>query len=159
MNIDSTIEDLEAQAYFASQIAKTDDTFSLIVEVELQQTEYETKCLSMALIGLDFVAGFLDAHLQTSTSWLLIPNNSISSITLSRGSLEESLVELSASAFIESKLRGASISIKQAGRVKPSQGKLVNILGNQLVLKSAGLQLLPLESIEWLAVDSLCTDS
>jgi hypothetical protein len=158
MNIDSTIEDLEAQAYFASQIAKTDDTFSLIVEVELQQTEYETKRLSMALIGLDFVAGFLEAHSQTSTSWLLIPNNSISSITLSRGSLEESLVELSASAFIESKLRGASISIKQDGRVKSFHGKLVNILGNQLVLKSAGVQLLPLESIEWLAVDSLSTD-
>ena len=80
MNIDSTIEDLEAQAYFASQIAKTDDTFSLIVEVELQQTEYETKRLSMALIGLDFVAGFLEAHSQTSTSWVLIPNNSINSI-------------------------------------------------------------------------------
>lgn len=107
MNIDSTIEDLEAQAYFASQIAKTDDTFSLIVEVELQQTEYETKRLSMALIGLDFVAGFLEAQSQTSISWLLIPNTSINSITLSRGSLEESLVELSASAFIESKLRGA----------------------------------------------------
>jgi hypothetical protein len=159
MNIDSTIEDLEAQAYFASQMTRSNDKFSLIVEVELQQTEYETKRLSMALIGLDFVAGFLEAHSQTSTSWLLIPNNSINSITLSHGSLEESLVELSASAFIESKLRGASISIKQAGRVKPSHGKLANMLGNQLVLKSAGVQLLPLESMEWLAVDSLSTDN
>ena len=159
MNIDSTIEDLEAQAYFASQITRSNDKFSLVINVELLKLEQQTKRLSMALIGLDFVAGFLEAHSQTSTSWLLIPNTSISSITLSRGSIEESLVELSASTFVESKLRGASISIKQAGRVKPSQGKLVNILGNQLVLKSSGLQLLPLESIEWLAVDSLCTDS
>ena len=158
MNIDSTIEDLEAQAYFASQITRSNDKFSLVINVELLKLEQQTKRLSMALIGLDFVAGFLEAHSQTSTSWLLIPNNSISSITLSRGSLEESLVELSASAFIESKLRGASISIKQAGRVKTSHGKLANMLGNQLVLKSAGVQLLPLESIEWLAVDSLCTD-
>jgi hypothetical protein len=155
MNIDSTIEDLEAQAYFASQLAKTNDTFSLVIEVELLKPEQQSKRLSMALIGLDFVAGFL----ERSTTWILIPNHSISSMTLQKGLLEESLVELSASAFIESKLRGASISIKQLGRVKPNQGKLTNILGNHIVLKASTLQVIPLESIEWLAVDSLSTEN
>ena len=154
MNIDSTIEDLEAQAYFASQLTRSNDKFSLVIDVELLKPEQQTKCLSMALIGLDFVAGFL----ERSTTWILIPNHSISSITLQKGLLEESLVELSASAFIDSRLRGASISIKQLGRVKPDNGKLTNILGNQLFLKASALQLIPLESIEWLAVDSLSTD-
>ena len=35
MNIDSTIEDLEAQAYFASQITRFNDKFSLVMDVEL----------------------------------------------------------------------------------------------------------------------------
>jgi hypothetical protein len=157
MDIDSTIEDLEAQAYFASQITRSCDKFSLVIDVELLKPEHQTKRLSMALIGLDFVAGFLDSHLQPSNTWIFIPNHSISSVTLKQGLLEESLVELSASAFIESRLRGASISIKQARRVKPNQGKLVKTLGNQLVLKVSTLQLIPLESIEWLAVDSFST--
>lgn len=154
MNIDSTIEDLEAQAYFASQMTRFNEKFSLVIDVELLKPEQQTKRLSMALIGLDFVAGFL----ERSITWILIPNHSISSITLQKGLLEESLVELSASAFIDSKLRVASIAIKQLGRVKPNQGKLVKILGNQLVLKASTLQVIPLESIEWLAVDSLSTD-
>ena len=111
--------------------------------------------MSIAIIGLDFVAGFL----ERSTTWLLIPNHSISSITLQNGLLEESLVDLSASEFIESRLRGASISIKQLGSVKPHQGKLTNIFGNQIVLKASTLKVIPLESIEWLAVDSLSTDN
>jgi len=155
MNIDSTIEDLEAQAYFASQITRSNDKFSLVMDVELLKPEQQSKRLSIAIIGLDFVAGFL----ERSTTWLLIPNHSISSMTLQKGLLEESLVELSASAFIDSKLKGSSISIKQLGRVKPNQGKLTNILGNQLVLKASTHQILPLESIEWLAVDSLGTDN
>ena len=154
MNIDSTIEDLEAQAYFASQMTRFNEKFSLVIDVELLKPEQQTKRLSMALIGLDFVAGFL----ERSITWILIPNHSISSITLQKGLLEESLVELSASAFIDSKLRVASIAIKQLGRVKPNQGKLVKILGNQLVLKASTLQVIPLESIEWLAVDSFSTD-
>jgi hypothetical protein len=155
MNIDSTIEDLEAQAYFASQLTRSNDKFSLVIDVELLKPEQQSKRLSIVIIGLDFVAGFL----ERSTTWLLIPNHSISSITLQNGLLEESLVELSASVFIESKLRGASISIKQWGSVKPNQGNLVKILGNQLFLKASTLQVIPLESIEWLAVDSLSTDS
>jgi hypothetical protein len=155
MNIDSTIEDLEAQAYFASQMTRSNDKFSLVIDVELLKPEQQTRRLSVALIGLDFVAGFLERR----TTWILIPNHSISSITLQKGLLEESLVELSASAFIESKLRGASISIKQLGRVKPNQGKLTNILGNQIVLKASTHQVIPLESTEWLAVDSLSTDN
>jgi hypothetical protein len=155
MNIDSTIEDLEAQAYFASQMTRSNDKFSLVLDVELLKPEQQSKRLSMALIGVDFVAGFL----ERSTTWILIPNHSISSINLQKGLLEESLVELSASAFIESKLRGASISIKQLGRVKPNQGKLTNILGNQIVLKASTHQVIPLESIEWLAVDSLSTEN
>jgi len=155
MNIDSTIEDLEAQAYFASQITRSNDKFSLVMDVELLKPEQQSKRLSIAIIGLDFVAGFL----ERSTTWLLIPNHSISSMTLQKGLLEESLVELSASAFIDSKLKGSSISIKQLGRVKPNQGKLTNILGNQLVLKASTHQIIPLESIEWLAVDSLGTDN
>jgi hypothetical protein len=155
MNIDSTIEDLEAQAYFASQMTRSNDKFSLVLDVELLKPEQQTRRLSMALIGLDFVAGFL----ERSTTWILIPNHSISSITLQKGLLEESLVELSASAFMDSKLRGASISIKQLDSAKPHQGKLANILGNQIVLKASTLQVIPLESIEWLAVDSLSTDN
>jgi len=158
MNIDSTIEDLEAQAYFASQITKTNDRCNLIIDVELFKPELQFERLSMALIGLDFVAGFLESRLQQSTAWILIPNHSIGSINLQKGLLEESLVELSASAFIESKLRGASISIKQFNRIKPFQGELVNILGNQLVLKTSRLELIPLESIERLTVDRLGTD-
>lgn len=155
MNIDSTIEDLEAQAYFASQLTRSNDKFSLVIDVELLKLEQQSKRLSMALIGWDFVSGFL----ERSTTWILIPNHSISSITLQRGLLEVSLVELSASAFVDSKLRGASSSIKQLGSIKPNQGKLVKILGNQLVLKASTLQVIPLESIEWLAVDSLSTDN
>jgi len=155
MNIDSTIEDLEAQAYFASQMTRSNDKVSLVIDVELLKPEQQTRRLSVALIGLDFVAGFL----ERSTTWILVPNHSISSITLQKGLLEESLVELSASAFMDSKLRGASISIKQLGRVKPNQGKLTNILGNQIVLKASTHQVIPLESIEWLAVDSLGTDN
>jgi hypothetical protein len=155
MNIDSTIEDLEAQAYFASQMTRSNDKVSLVIDVELLKPEQQTRRLSVALIGLDFVAGFL----ERSTTWILVPNHSISSITLQKGLLEESLVELSASAFMDSKLRGASISIKQLGRVKPNQGKLTNILGNQIVLKASTHQVIPLESIEWLAVDSLSTEN
>lgn len=155
MNIDSTIEDLEAQAYFASQVTRSNDKFSLVIDVELLKPEQQSKRLSMALIGLDFVAGFL----ERSITWILIPNHSISSITLHRGLLEESIVELSSSVFVDSKLRGASISIKQLGSAKPNQGKLAQIFGNQIVLKASTLQVIPLESTEWLAVDSLSTDN
>jgi len=159
MNIDSTIEDLEAQAYFASQVAKTNETFSLVIEVELAQPEQQAKLLNKGLVGLDFVAGFGEFQLQRGNKWILIPNHSINSITPLQGSLEESIVGLTALAFIDSKLRGALISVKQFNKVNTVQGKLVNMLGNHLVLKTNGLQLFPLESTEWLAVDSLSTDS
>jgi hypothetical protein len=159
MNIDSTIEDLEAQAYFASQTTFSTDKLTLIIDVELHNPERQTIRLSMAMVGFDFVAGFLKFQSQRNFTWVLIPNHSVNSIDIHQGSVEESIVEISASAFIISKLKDASISIKQFHRLKPSQGRLLNTLGNQLFTKGANLQIFPLEGIEWLAVDNLSADN
>ncbi len=159
MDIDSTIEDLEAQAYFASQQDKTANGFSLIVEVELQHNNQHSKGLSMALVGLDFVAGFQNTRGRQTTSWLLIPNQAIRNISVLQGSLDKAMVELSAAMFLDSKLRNANASIQQIDAAQILHGKLLSVFGNQLVLKANVLRLVPLESIQWLAVDSLGTAS
>ncbi len=159
MDIDSTIEDLEAQAYFASQQDKTANGFSLIVEVELHQNNHLIKVLSMALVGLDFVAGFQNTRGEITKSWLLIPNQAIRNVSVLQGSLDKAMVELSAAMFLDSKLSNENVSIHQIDAIQTLQGKLLSVFGNQLVLKANVLRFVPLESIQWLAVDSLSTTS
>lgn len=158
MDIDSTIEDLEAQAYFASKQGRTTKEFSLIVEVELHENNERAKHLSMALIGFDFVAGFQNTHQGQASSWLLIPNHAITKVLVIQGTPEPAMVELSAAMFIDSKLRKANVSLKQLNAVKPFQGRVHQVFGNQLILDSKGIKLVPLESVEWLAVDNLSTE-
>lgn len=159
MDIDSTIEDLEAQAYFASQQDRTTNEFSLLVEVELHKNTERTKSLSMALIGLDFVAGFQNSQQGQASSWLLIPNHAINKVIVIQGAPELAMVELSAAMFIDTKLRQAIVSLKQLDAVQPFQGRLNQVFGNHLVLDSKGMKLVPLECVQWLAVDSLSTEA
>lgn len=155
MNIDSTIEDLEAQAYFASKTETSIRSTPLSLEVISREEIEPAKRLSIALVGLDFVAGFTDTNYLNNTNWQLIPNTAVSSISVLFGDLESALVELTMSDFLASKLIREHVLIKIATNNSPAYGKLLQVFGNFAVVDSGSVQLIGLQSIQWLAVDKL----
>ena len=94
MNLESTLEDLEAQGYFASQIETNEvsDSICRLVRISFP-SDLPDKYLANPILGSDFIGGFVAN--QSSSAWRAVNLSSISHIeTLSGQNLLETKATL-----------------------------------------------------------------
>lgn len=156
MDIEATIEDLEAQAYFASLGATgIGDASKEIVQVNYSSPENPTCYLSRPLIGKDFIAGFDTKRQDGKSVWLLIPTTALQSVQSSLGEIE--VGELEAIHLLRGKLLGERIQVRLVNRVPAISGILIKVQENLLSIQLPSLSLIHvnLTAVQNLAVEKL----
>lgn len=156
MDIDATIEDLEAQAYFASLGApEVPETSKGIIQVNYLSPEDPSCFLSWPLIGKDFIAGFNSKGQGLKSAWLLIPISALQSMESTLGQIE--IGDLEALHFLTSKLLGASIQVRQMHRAPTISGVLIRVQENLLSIQlpSQNLIHVTLAGVQHLVVEKL----
>ena len=154
MNLESTLEDLEAQGYFASQPKlelKQNDSLASLVRLSFV-TEIADRYLASPILGSGFIGGFIANH--KSKHWVAINLTSISHIENLGGT---NLLETSATLMdiLELHLLQVPLDIGLAQiRVK---GKAVARQGNCICLETdeGRALVLPESSIVDLVVENL----
>jgi|GEM_PF-2420041 len=129
MNLESTLEDLEAQGYFASQIGSKQTAIPLVSRLVRISFAFQLadKYLTSPILGRNFIGGFLAN--QSSSAWHAINLKTISHIENIAG---ERLIEIPASLLeiIEQHLLHVPLEIglqqiRVTGKVTAIQGNCV----------------------------------
>jgi len=155
MDIEAAIEDLEAQAYFASIVSiQTQQPAKVILQVNLIERD-QTFFLSWSLIGKDFVAGFDTKAMGEKPVWLLIPMRSIAFIYSYFTEID--VTELFARDLLQGKLLGSKVAIRTSNNEAAISGLLVSVQENFLSLRLPSLQLVhfSIGSLKCLVVEKL----
>ncbi len=153
MDIEATIEDLEAQAYFASIGSPASSQGSgVVLRVHFNSAEAQISYLSWPLLGRDFIAGFDAKSVLNKPTWQLIPFSAVQSI---EGNVESNA--LFASELLESRLLGSRICIRHISGGPTSSGILTAVMGDLLSLQLASSQVIhfPFSSLRILVVEKL----
>jgi len=156
MDIEATIEDLEAQAYFASLgLPQRSQRSKARVQVNLNVENSEACLLSMPLIGADFLAGFSNISFGHNRAWLLIPNTAIQSFVIIEGEIESS--GESANNFLENRLLGAHLNISTLVNSPLISGIVLGSSDGLLRLRLVSMRELyvPMHSVKFLAVEKI----
>ena len=160
MNVESTIEDLEAQAYFASiETPSREHEETPIVRISFLALDEAEIFLKAPMLGTDFIAGFNLKSESASMHWLLIPIISIQRIAVISGSLQRVRIVISAEQVLNKKLIGSKVSISQGMSFPRLAGELIGKVDCLLELKHSGTSYLPISSIRFLLVEKFSTDS
>jgi hypothetical protein len=155
MDIEATIEDLEAQAYFASIVSiQTLQPAKVILQVNLIERA-QTFFLSWPLIGKDFVAGFDTKAIGEKPVWLLIPLTAVALINSYFTEIDVTL--LFARDLLQGKLLGSKVAIRTSNNERAISGLLVGVQENFLSLRLPSLQLVHFSfgSLKCLVVEKL----
>jgi len=158
MDIDAAIEDLEAQAYFASiGVAETPKYSKVIIQVDYISPESPTSYLSWPIIGKDFIAGFDAKGQDGKLAWLLIPTRALQSITSTFGEIE--MEELEAIGLLSKKVLGERVQVRFVNRSSAISGVLIRVQENFLSIRLPSLNLIHvnLSAVRYLAVEKLKT--
>jgi len=158
MNVESTIEDLEAQAYFASiETSSREHTETPIVRISFLALEEAELYLKAPMLGTDFIAGFNLKPEGGGMNWLLIPMSSIQRIDTLSGSLQQVRIVISAEHVTNQKLIGSKVSISQGMSFPKLVGELVEVVDGLLELEHSGTSHVPISSIRLLLVEKFST--
>ncbi len=135
MNIEATIEDLEAQGYFQSLTKQVSaKPKAKLIRVSYLNQEQSSVVLRAPIAGKDFVAGFTQ-----DMTWLLIPGRSIHAITLEEIKAELSWTRSTLEELLEEKLIGVQLKLKFHWPSPEINGELSGVdqgwlkIGNQQV--------------------------
>jgi hypothetical protein len=159
MNVESTIEDLEAQAYFASiETPSREHEETPVVRISVLALDEAEIYLKAPMLGADFIAGFNMKSESSSMHWLLIPKISIQRIDVISGSLQHVRIVISAEQVLNKKLIGSKVSISQGMSFPRLAGELVGAVDGLLELEHSGTSYLPISSIRFLLVEKFSTD-
>jgi hypothetical protein len=154
MNIDGLIEDLEAQAYFASTLTQESQLrvatckSLLVLRYGIQDTY-----LSFPLLGKDFIAGFQNRI--TRSSWVLIqdydslePQDCPSQLQLSKHSMKS---------VIDKHLIGVALRLKISSSDSECEGYILKTFGKviEFVSVNAKTTWVPINRIKYIVVDKL----
>jgi len=155
MDIEAAIEDLEAQAYFASIVSiQTQQPAKVILQVNLIERD-QTFFLSWPLIGKDFVAGFYTKATGEKPVWLLIPMTAVALINSYFTEID--VTELFARDLLQGKLLGSKVAIRTSNNEAAISGLLVSVQENFLSLRLPSWQLVhfSIGSLKCLVVEKL----
>lgn len=155
MDIEAAIEDLEAQAYFASIVSiQTQQPAKVILQVNLIERD-QTFFLSWPLIGKDFVAGFDTKAMGEKPVWLLIPMTAVAFIYSYFAEID--VTELFARDLLQGKLLGSKVAIRASNNEAAISGLLVSVQENFLSLRLPSWQLVhfSIGSLKCLVVEKL----
>lgn len=156
MDIEATIEDLEAQAYFASiGLPQRSQRSKVRAQVNLNVDNSEAFLLSMPLIGTDFLAGFSNITFGHSRAWLLIPNTAIQSFEILEGEIASN--GESANNFLQNRLLGAHLRISTLVNSPLISGIVLGSTDGWLRLQLVSMRELyvPMHSVKFLAVEKI----
>jgi len=158
MNVESTIEDLEAQAYFASiETSNREHTETPIVRISFLALEEAELYLKAPMLGTDFIAGFNLKPQGGGMNWLLIPITSIQQIAVISGSLQQVRIVISAEHVTNQKLIGSKVSISQGISFPKLAGELVGAVDGLVEIEHSGTSHVPICSIRLLLVEKFST--
>jgi hypothetical protein len=148
MNIEATIEDLEAQGYFQSQTKPIKQTnVSKRVRLSLLDEDQSSFLLTSPIRGIDFIAGFVPV-----ANWRIFPSRFIQSVLfLHEGEVLISS-ELGLAELLEQKFSGVVLRISFDKQVPDICGELRSVDRDWLLI---GNQLVPLSAVKCIAVDNL----
>jgi len=158
MNVESTIEDLEAQAYFASiETSSREHIETPLVRISFLALEEAELYLKAPMLGTDFIAGFNLKPQGAEMNWLLIPMSSIQRIDTLSGSLQQVRIVISAEQVLNRKLIGSKVSISQGISFPKLAGELVGAVDGLVEIEHSGTSHVPLCSIRLLLVEKFST--
>jgi len=154
MNLESTLEDLEAQGYFASQLKTEQSNISLPSRLVRISFEHESadKYLASPILGSNFMGGFsVD---QTTAAWHAINLKNITQIENLAG---QKVLETAASLIQIVEQHFMQVSLVIGFRESRVIGKVIAIDGNCFRLESQDYRLLwiPESSVFELVVENL----
>lgn len=159
MDIEATIEDLEAQAYFASiDVNQRITVAKAKVQITLNTINIQVCILTMPIIGKDFVAGFCKDVIAGRQTWLLVPNTALQFFEVIEG--EPRSLEVNAHDFLQEKLLGAQVRISTTISSPPIIGRVLSSAENRLrlgLVSPREIQI-PTNSILILAVEKLSSN-
>jgi hypothetical protein len=158
MNLDALLEDLEAEGYFASQVATSEEESKGFCKSLLVVRENAVDIqLALPLLGKDFIAGFQNR--RSKSTWLIIQNYNYLQPQDSGTRLQRA--KLSIKTIIEAHLIGTGLIVGLGGANSEQLGFITSVIGNQIELITyEGLVLwLPIKNIEYLAVEKLSIES
>ena len=146
MTIETLMEDLEAQAFFAKlprKISENQKILSAIITVGVKDPI--TLHLTSPLVGKDFIAGFTLRN--NEPAWIVITFNSLISLDTIGLDAEFLETELSLLELVEAKLFQVPLTIKLRYGVSRT-GMILQIRGGLFEFRSAG-------NIQWFSVAAL----
>jgi len=153
MDVEATIEDLEAQAYFASftgdPLSKSE---TAIIQVCFDELAESTCYLKQPLLGSDFIAGF---PAKVGSKWIIFPISGVTSLIEISGVITQT--EISMSELIREALLGAQVILRPSAHSPIVAGAIKEILGSLVRIESVNrtVSLFPLTNIHSLAVEKL----
>jgi hypothetical protein len=153
MDVEATIEDLEAQAYFASfsggSLGKSETS---VVQVCFKELAELTCYLKQPLLGRDFIAGFPS---KFAPQWMIVPLSEVTSLIELTGTISQT--EISMSELIRNSLLEAKVILRPTAQSPIVSGVIKAILGSLVRIQSVNKQveLFPLANIHSLAVEKL----
>jgi hypothetical protein len=153
VDVEAIIEDLEAQAYFASLSGGSlSESATVIVQVNFEELLELSTYLRQPVLGSDFIAGF---PAKVSKQWVIFPFAKVSSLMELTGTVQPT--EVSMKDLIQRKLIGAKVILRPTPKASILSGVISGISGNLVQIRSLNQQveLFPLSSIHSLAVEKL----
>lgn len=158
MNVDATLEDLEAQAYFASIIRPCSTPgLQKLVRVNLVDAVTGDIHILLPLFGQDFIAGF-HARPNCDAKFCIFPMIAIKSFEALNGVLERTAENLES--LLSLKLIGSEISLRHTSVDPVLSGQIRDASAGVLVLaREFDCELVvPLSSIQSISVDKLSSN-
>ena len=148
MNIEATIEDLEAQGYFQSQSKPMKPTnVSKKVRISVLDDDQSSFLLTSPIRGIDFIAGFVSV-----ANWRIFPSRFIQSVLF----LDEGQVLLSSdlglAELLDQKFTQVVLRISFEKQFPDVCGELRSVDGDWLLI---GNQLVPINAVKCIAVENL----
>ncbi len=148
MNIEATLEDLEAHGYFQSLTKPTRTKYtSRKVRVSFIDEDHSSLVISAPIQGRDFIAGF-----SSNANWRIFSTAIIHSVVFLDEGDELDQTELSVANLVEEKLLEVSIRISFERHLQDITGALSSFDGQWLTI---GATLVPLASVKSITVENL----
>jgi len=148
MNIEATLEDLEAQGYFQSQSKPIKQiNISKKVRISLLDDDQSSFLLTSPIRGIDFIAGFVSV-----ANWRIFPSRFIQSVLFIDEGEELLSSDLGLAELLEQKFTEVVLRISFDKQVPDICGELRSVDGDWLLI---GNQLVPIAAVKCIAVENL----
>jgi hypothetical protein len=154
MDIEATLEDLEAQGYFQTITAEPKaPATAKAVRISFSDKDETSLVLTAPIQGQDFIAGFISNY--ELVQWLIIPSSSIHAISAMQVTASPLQTELRFFDLVTEKLIGIDLRIKFLKQFPEVSGKLKYIQGEWLTVESLTTVQVPISAIGYVAVEKL----